>query len=175
MYEFAAISATFPMLLSVTSYIWSAFFGDPDRFPGSPRLHALLVLLQFLAVTMVYGYPSSMSFVLLSVLYFTQGIGVVYSIRKKGRVDCGCLGPQFHSRLGWPLIAVNGLMGMLSWGWSHPAWFIYPEAVALNGFLLEGMLLLVSLLVIVGIPDAVHAIRIYSKLAAPHAPYIKPR
>ncbi|ANY75891.1 hypothetical protein BBD41_26785 [Paenibacillus ihbetae] len=175
MYEFAAISSTFPMLLSVTGYIWSAFFGDPDRFPGSPRLHALLVLLQFLTVTMVYGYPSSMSFVLLSVLYFTQGIGVVYYIRKKGRVDCGCLGPQFHSRLGWPLIAVNGLMGMLSWGWSHPSWFIYPEAVALNGFLLEGMLLLVSLLVIVGIPDAVHAIRIYRELAAPHAPYIKPR
>lgn len=173
MVELLAISVTLPMLLSVASFGWSRVFGDPDLFPGSARLHILLILLQVLSVTMVYGYPSRLSFLGISLLYFIQGMGVAYFIRKKGRVDCGCLGPQINSKLGFPLILFNLLMGLIGLVYSHPAWFVHSHSFTITGLLLEGMLLLVTLLIIVGIPDALYAIRVYREIAKPYISKIK--
>lgn len=83
MYDVLAISDTLPMLLSVASYVWARSFGDPDPFPGGARLHLLLILLQILTVTLVYSFPSLISFLGISLLYFIQGLGVAYFIRKK--------------------------------------------------------------------------------------------
>ena len=113
MHELLAISVTLPMLLSVVSFGWSRVFGDPDLFPGGPRLHMMLILSQLLLVTMVYCFPSWISFLGISLLYFVQGLGVAYFIRKKGRVDCGCLGPQINSKLGFPLMWFNLAMGLM--------------------------------------------------------------
>ncbi|MGG3279353.1 MauE/DoxX family redox-associated membrane protein [Paenibacillus solani] len=173
MHELLAISVTLPILLSVVSFGWSRVFGDPDLFPGSGRLHVLLILLQVLSVTMVYCYPSRLSFLGISLLYFVQGLGVAYFIRKKGRVDCGCLGPQINSKLGFPLIVLNLLMGLMGLLYSHPVWFVHSHSFTITGLMLEGMLLLVTLLIIVGVPDALYAIRVYREVAAPHVSKIK--
>ncbi|MGC6587191.1 MauE/DoxX family redox-associated membrane protein [Paenibacillus sp. Dod16] len=173
MYDLLAISVTLPMLLSVVSFGWSRAFGDPDRFPGSARLHALLILLQVLSVTMVYGFPSRYSFLGISLLYFVQGVGVAYFIRKKGRVDCGCLGPQISSKLGFPLIGFNLAMGLMGLAYSHPVWFAHRHSFDVTGLLMEGMMLLLSLFIIIGVPDALHAIRIYREIAGTHISKIK--
>lgn len=173
MYDLLAISVTLPMLLSVVSYSWSRVFGDPDPFPGSARLHVLLILLQVLSVTMVYCFPSRFSFQGISVLYFIQGVGVAYFIRKKGRVDCGCLGPQINSKLGFPLIGFNLAMGLMGLAYSHPVWFAHRHSFAVTGLLMEGMMMLLSLFIIIGVPDALHAIRIYREIAATHISKIK--
>ncbi|KOP67958.1 hypothetical protein AMS62_23910 [Bacillus sp. FJAT-18019] len=173
MHELLAISVTFPMLLSVASFGWSRVFGDRDLFPGSARLHVLLILLQVLSVTMVYCYPSRLSFLGISLLYLVQGVGVSYFIRKKGRVDCGCLGPQINSKLGFPLMWFNLAMGLMGLAYSHPVWFAHSHSFTITGLLLEGMLLLVTLLIIVGIPDALYAIRVYREISAPYVSKIK--
>lgn len=173
MYDLLAISVTLPMLLSVVSFGWSRAFGDPDRFPGSARLHALLILLQVLSVTMVYSFPSRYSFLGISFLYFVQGVGVAYFIRKKGRVDCGCLGPQISSKLGFPLIGINLAMGLMGLAYSYPDWFAHRHSFDVTGLLMEGMMLLLSLFIIIGVPDALHAIRIYREIAATHISKIK--
>lgn len=166
------LAVTFPMLLSIASYGWSSLFGDPDRFPGSPRVHRLLIVLQLAAVTAAYAYPSSLSLYVLAFVYAGQGIGVVYYIRRRGRVECGCLGPQIQSKLGLPLFFFNMLTAALCLAWNF--WFDFTGQATFvpYGLLLEGMLLLLSLVVVVGIPDAVHAIRIYKELAAPHVPKV---
>lgn len=173
MHELLAISVTLPMLFSVASFGWSRLFGDPDLFPGSARLHILLILLQVLSVTMVYGYPSQLSFLGISFLYFVQGMGVAYFMWQKGRVDCGCLGPQINSKLGFPLIVFNLLMGLMGLAYSHPVWFAHSTSFTVTGVLLEGMLLMVALFIIVGVPDALYAIRVYRELAAPYVSKIK--
>ena len=100
MYDLLAISVTLPMLLSVVSFGWSRAFGDTDRFPGSARLHALLILLQVLSVTMVYGFPSRFSFLVISLLYFVQGVGVAYFIRKReGGLRLSRASDQLQARL----------------------------------------------------------------------------
>lgn len=166
------MAVTFPMLLSLAGYGWSSYFGDPDRFPGSPRLHCLLIILQLLAVTMVYAYPSSLSLYLLAIIYAGQGIGVVYYIWKKGKVDCGCMGPQIQSKLGFPLFFLNMLMAALCLVWNLLHGFAVEKAFVPLGLLLEGMLFLLSLVIIVGVPDAIHAIRMYRELAAPLVPKV---
>lgn len=174
MYDLFAISVTLPMLLSVASYAWSRIFGDPDLFPGSARLHVLLILSQALSITFIYCFPSSVGFLIISALYLTQGLGVAYFIKKKGRVDCGCLGPQINSKLGLPLILFNFAMGFIGLtAYSNPDWFVYSHSFAVTGLLVEGMLLLLALLIIVGVPDALHAIRIYRDIAAPHYSKLK--
>jgi len=173
MYELLAIFVTLPMLLSVASFGWSRVFDDPDLFPGSVRLHALLILLQVLSVTMVYVYPSQLSFLGISSLYFIQGMGVAYFMWKKGRVDCGCLGPQINSKLGYPLIGFNLMMGLMGLAYSHPVWFAHSTSFTITGLLLEGILLLVTLFIIVGIPDALYAIRVYREIATPYVSKIK--
>ncbi|MGG4094267.1 MauE/DoxX family redox-associated membrane protein [Paenibacillus lautus] len=172
-YALLAISVTLPMLLSVVSFGWSRVFGDPDLFPGSARLHVLLTLLQVLSVTLVYCFPSRLSFLGISLLYFVQGLGVAYFIWKKGRVDCGCLGPQINSKLGFPLIGFNLAMGLMGLAYSHPVWFAHSHSFAVTGLLMEGMMMLLSLFIIIGVPDALHAIRIYREIAAPYVSKIK--
>ncbi|ANA82761.1 hypothetical protein C7121_19510 [Paenibacillus glucanolyticus] len=174
MYELVAISVTLPMLLSVVSFVWSRIFGDPDHFPGSARLHAQLILSQVVSITLIYCFPSAVSFLIISVLYFTQGLGVAYFIRIKGRVDCGCLGPQINSKLGWPLILFNLVMGSIGLAaYSNPDWFVYGYSFAITGLLMEAMLLLLALLIMVGVPDALHAIRLYRDIAASHYAKLK--
>ncbi|MEF7437898.1 hypothetical protein V4V36_01150 [Paenibacillus lautus] len=175
MYDVLAISVTLPMLLSVASYVWSRAFGDPDPFPGGARLHVLLILLQILTVTLVYSFPSLISFLGISLLYFIQGLGVAYFIRIKGRVDCGCFGPQISSRLGFPLIGFNLAMGFAGLACSYAGLLAFHQSFTVTGLLLECMMLLLALFVVVGVPDALHAIRIYREIAAPHIYKIKRR
>lgn len=175
MYDVLAIFVTLPMLLSVASYAWGRAFGDPDPFPGGAGLHVLLILLQILTVTLVYSFPSLISFLGISLLYFIQGLGVACFIRIKGRVDCGCFGPQISSRLGFPLIGFNLAMGFAGLVCSSSARLAFQQSFTVTGLLMEGMILLVALFVVVGVPDALHAIRIYREIAAPHILKIKRR
>lgn len=174
-----ALVVTFPILLSIAAYGWSSVFGDPHRFPGSPRVHRFLVICQFAGVTAVYAFPSSYSLYLLASIYAGQGFGAAYYIHKKGRVDCGCLGPQVQSKLGLPLVVINILFAGICIISSITYGFISQEVAEPRlvpvGLLLEAMLLLLSLVVIVGVPDAVHAIRLYRRMAARHAPKVLKR
>ena len=57
---------------------------------------------------------------------------------EKGRVDCGCLGPQISSKLGFPLIGFNLAMGLMGLAYSHPVWFVHRDSFAVTGLLMEG-------------------------------------
>ncbi|GAB6931101.1 hypothetical protein JCM10914A_50840 [Paenibacillus sp. JCM 10914] len=168
MYELLILPLTLPMLLSVTGYAWGRIFADVDPFPGTARTHALLILAQTLSLILVYVYQAQISLFIISMLYFIQGVGVVYFLATRGKVDCGCLGPQVRSQLGVPLVALNVFMGMLGLGLGVWGWIELDSLIVWEGLLQLFMLLLLALLLIVGIPDGRHAISLYRKMAAPH-------
>ncbi|WP_211750380.1 MauE/DoxX family redox-associated membrane protein [Paenibacillus sp. Marseille-Q4541] len=169
MNEIAAVFVSFPMFLSIVSYIWSKVFRDPHHFPGNSHTHLILIMMQFISVTLLFGVSSVAGLLFISLLYFIQGIGVVYFLLRNGKVDCGCFGSQIPSKLSYRLAAGNGLMTIIS---LYLFLFSLTQgdtgffSLSLEGLIVELMMMLIALLCIVGVPDAIYAIRAYRAIAA---------
>ena len=89
---------------------------------------------------MVYGFPSRFSFLVISLLYFVQGVGVAYFIRKReGGLRLSRASDQL--KLGFPLIGFNLAMGLMGLAYSHPDWFAHRHSFDVTGLLMEGSLL----------------------------------
>lgn len=169
MYDLTAMLLTLPMLFSIVSYIWSKIFRDPHHFPGNSHMHLLLIVMQFISVTILFTISSAMGLLSLSVLYLIQGIGVIYYLQRNGRVDCGCFGSQIASKLSYRLAAGNGILAVISLFIFMDRWLQtkeLPLSLSLEGLLMELLCMIFALVCVVGVPDAVYAIRAYRAIAA---------
>ncbi|MBD7968396.1 MauE/DoxX family redox-associated membrane protein [Paenibacillus gallinarum] len=169
MYDLTAMLLTLPMLFSIVSYIWSKIFRDPHHFPGNSHMHLLLIVMQFISVTILFTISSAMGLLSLSILYLTQGIGVIYYLQRNGRVVCGCFGSQIASKLSYRLATGNGILAGLSlWMFMH-RWLQTRElqfSLSLEGLMMELLCMIFALVCVVGVPDAIYAIRAYRAIAA---------
>lgn len=169
MYDLTAIFLTLPMLFSIVSYIWSKIFRDPHHFPGNSHMHLLLIVMQFISVTIFFVISSAAGLFSLSVLYLVQGIGVIYFLLRNGRVDCGCFGSQIASKLSYRLGAGNGILAVISLIVFMNLWLQTKElqlTLSLEGLMLELLCMIFALVCVVGVPDAIYAIRAYRAIAA---------
>ncbi len=169
MYDLTAILLTLPMLFSIVSYIWSKIFRDPHHFPGNSQIHLLLIVMQFISVTILFTISTAMGLLSLSILYLIQGIGVLYYLQRNGRIDCGCFGSQIASKLSYRLAAGNGILAVISLLIFISRWLQtkeLPLSLSLEGLMMEVLCMIVALVCVVGVPDAIYAIRAYRAIAA---------
>lgn len=169
MYDLTAIFLSLPMFFSIVSYIWSRIFRDPHHFPGNSHMHLLLIVMQFISVTILLAISSVVGFLSLFVIYLVQGIGVIYFLLRNGRVDCGCFGSQIASKLSYRLAASNGVLAAISLFMFMLQWLQFRGfslSLSLEGLLIEFLFMMFALVCVVGVPDALYAIRAYRAIAA---------
>lgn len=162
------ILTTIPLLISIVSFIWSNSFNDEDKAPISKKGHISLIIFQLLTITFFYTSFSDYSKFSLITLYIVQAIGVTYLLFKKGNVPCGCFGPQFNTKLQPKLIFYNITLSILSFLSLYEN--IHFELY--QGLLLELFMSLLVLVLTVGIPDALYAIKGYRKIAIKYQEYL---
>ncbi|MEK5059001.1 hypothetical protein BK126_01185 [Paenibacillus sp. FSL H7-0326] len=165
MYEFLAVLLAFPLLMSAASFIWGKALGDPSNFPAHPILYNILISVQILAVLIVFIYQAPLSFILLSLLYLSQAVGVLIIMRKKGKVECGCLGPQVNSKLSYKLVLLNLSFALAALIICYLTYSIYDPVIMLEGAVIYVILILLALFIAVGVPDALYAIAAYRSAA----------
>ncbi|MCM3782650.1 hypothetical protein M3231_06675 [Neobacillus mesonae] len=175
MYYLLAILFTFPVMMSIASSLWGKVLGDPTNFPAHPYLYRILITAQILCALVVFIYHSAISFLILSLVYLAQCVGVLVLIHTKGKVECGCLGPQVGSRLSYSLVLLNLLFTLAGCLFSYVAQYMSNPVLMLEGAFIFVMLLLLALLVVVGIPDARYAIKAYRAAGAVYHPTINKR
>ncbi|SFS51137.1 MauE/DoxX family redox-associated membrane protein [Paenibacillus sp. 453mf] len=166
MYELLAILMSFPLLMSAASFIWGKVLGDPSNFPAHPSLYKALISVQILAALIVFIYQSSFSFILLSLVYLSQAIGVLFIMHTKGKVACGCLGPQVSSNLSYKLVLLNLLFVFAGIWICYFTYQFYEPVIIPEGVLIYMILVLLALLIAVGVPDALYAIAAYRSVAS---------
>ncbi|WP_454191511.1 MauE/DoxX family redox-associated membrane protein [Paenibacillus sp. Marseille-Q7038] len=169
MYDLTAIFLTFPMFFSIVSYTWSKIFRDPHHFPGNSHMHRLLIVMQLISVTILLTISSVAGLLSLSILYLIQGIGVIYYLQRKGRVDCGCFGSQMASKLSYRLATGNGILAVISLSMFLHRWLQtreLPLSLSLEGLIIELLCMIFALVCVIGVPDAIYAIRAYRAIAA---------
>jgi predicted ferric reductase len=96
----------------------------------------------------------------------------LFLLLKKGNVTCGCLGFQSKSKLSYKLVFYNLILGSIA--------LISASSISFNGLLSSGLfleivLLVLSLFIVIGVPDALYAIRGYRKVAEKYYPKISSR
>lgn len=172
----AAILVSLPMFFSIASYLWGKIFNDPHHFPGNSLAHFLLIALQFVAVTLLYGISLASGLLTLFFVYIIQAVGVIYFLLRHGKLDCGCFGPQISSKLSYKLAVLNGMIGVCSfmlflWGVLGETGLTF--AVSIEGLFIEFILLIFALMYVVGLLDSLYAIRAYRAIAATYVNKIR--
>ncbi|MFD1135070.1 MULTISPECIES: MauE/DoxX family redox-associated membrane protein [Paenibacillus] len=165
MYGFLTVLMTFPLLMSSASFFWGKALGDPSNFPAHPFLYDLLISVQILTALIVFIYQAPLSFILLSLVYLSQAVGVLIIMRNKGKVECGCLGPQVNSRLSYKLVLLNlsfVCAGIIICYLTYP---IYDPVIMLEGAFIYMIVMLLALFIAVGVPDALYATTAYRSAA----------
>lgn len=154
---------TFPLLFSIASYSWSHFYGDEDDFPAGSRVHLLLIIAQGITTTSFFSmWNTTFSKFALFTLFLLQAIGVIYLLLLKGSVPCGCFGSRVKGNLNWKLVLLNFLLAVFP---LVPTDRLVISINPIQGLLLELMLFFTSLFIVVGIPEALYAIKGYRNKA----------
>jgi hypothetical protein len=163
------IIVTIPLVISLVSYFWAKIFEDDDRFPGGPKTHLILIIFQGLVILSTYMFLDSLvTTYIISLIYFSQAIGVIYFLNRKGNVSCGCFGSQVSSRLSKNLIFVNILLSVIPLIVQIPVGFNPAE-----GLMLLILVVITTLVFYIGIPDAVYSIKGYTEKGNRYLYFIK--
>ena len=157
-----SILATFPLLASIVTYFWGSIFNDESETVLNTN-HKFLIACQIVVVSLFYLTSFSVySTFLLAGLYVSQAIGILVLLKKKGNASCGCFGSQINSTLSVKLSMFNLLLAIISLLGVYYSSINFSINVFQGAFLLIS-LALVSLVVVIGIPDAIYAIQAYKE------------
>lgn len=145
-----------PLICSIVGYLYNIFFQERNTFPGSSLTHKILIISQIFVVNALLIFPSSnLPTLMCTLLYTSQGIGVIYFFKKKGNANCSCFGSHLNGKLGWKLVLFNFTFSFLSYlSLSSPIKIDFYQGIFLNA-----MLGCLGLLIISGIPDAVRILK----------------
>lgn len=85
-------------------------YGVPDSF--SPLVAAALPGVEMLVgATLLLGFYPALAFPAAALLYLLFAAAVTRRLLTRvERGDCGCFGGRLNSRIGWPLVARNGVL-----------------------------------------------------------------
>ncbi len=151
-----------PLAASCVTYLWERIIGEKEAFPAGAAAHRALVVTQFIIFLWVYsGWQSYWSHIALGLLYALLAAGVIYLRLKEGSVSCGCFGAKTTLKLSWKLAGIDLMLSLLAFMSVNEA---APYSLA-EGLFLAASILLLSLFVLVGIPESIWALKTLKRVA----------